>query len=104
MIHRYLPTPENVEYSKWYDLISFGYEFGEGEHSQRNWEIFQSIIEDFSDTFNIAPQITKDAFEVERVNLRTSENIMVMYNEIGTDDVYRIYTNKNTPTFRLLFP
>jgi len=95
------PDIQHVEYFKIYNLLDYEFNFKKSETCQENSDRLGEIILDFSNNFSIAPHITKQAFDVEYLSLRSTEPILILYNNKGTDDVYRIYTNVGTPTYKL---
>lgn len=98
-----MPNVDEVEYINYYKLVEFGFEFNEPESSLNNLAAINRIIDDFSSRYNIAPQVVKGAFDREFLSIRSTEDIMILYNNKGNDDVYRHYTNIDSITFRLFF-
>lgn len=98
-----LPNPEDVEFIYFYDLNKIGFDFHESETSASNLAVLKNIIDDFSSRFNISPAIVSEAFSIEYLTIRSTEDIVILYNNKGNDDVYRHYTNVNSPTFKFFF-
>ncbi|WP_316767994.1 hypothetical protein [Pedobacter frigiditerrae] len=98
-----LPEPKDIEFKKYYDLNEWGFDLTNTEASQENQNILEKIANDFAQNFNLAPSVVKDAFNVEYISIRTTEDILILYNLAGSDDVERLYVNINMKYFKELF-
>ena len=94
---------EEIEYCHYYDLNEWGFDLTQQETSKNNKVILGKIADDFADRFTLAPTIVKEAFKIEYLTIRTTEDILILYNLKGLDDVDRVYLNVNTEYFKYLF-
>jgi len=97
------PKLEEIEYKKYYDLSKRQFDFKQSETAQHNREILEEIVDDFANTFGLAPSVAKEVLNIEWAVLRTTEPLLVLYNLKGTDDVEKTYVNEHMSWFKELF-
>ncbi|MDP9076051.1 MAG: hypothetical protein M3O71_01380 [Bacteroidota bacterium] len=98
-----LPTIKNIKKYKFYDLSEYGWIFqNTNEGIENNKPIYEEISHDFSEYSNMSFEQILKAFDIDYIYTRSTEHFLMLYTEIGSEDVYYQFVNANFQIYQEL--